>query len=159
MVKYMSDREEVQLLNMIMIQDKKGQVLVLDKPKKYGWEGLTFPGGKVECGESFVDSVRREAKEETGLDIGHVDLGGMIHWIHTSKNFRQVGLLYRTNEFYGQVQASEEGPLQWMDYKTFQAMEAKSDSMEEILQIYDGLYQEVCVYYEGENKIRVDSFE
>lgn len=57
-------------MNMVKIYNKKtGQVLVLDKVKKYGWEGLTFPGGKVEFGESFVDSVIREAKEETNLDI------------------------------------------------------------------------------------------
>lgn len=31
--------------------------------------GLTFPGGHIEKGESFVDSVIREVYEETGLTI------------------------------------------------------------------------------------------
>ena len=36
-------------MNMVKIYDEKNKkVLVLDKKKKYGWEGLTFPGGKVE---------------------------------------------------------------------------------------------------------------
>ena len=49
-------------MNMLKIYNEEtGQVLVLDKVKKYGWEGLTFPGGKVEIGESFEDSVTREA--------------------------------------------------------------------------------------------------
>ena len=35
------------LCNMIKI-NRGNDVLVLDKVKKYGWEGLTFPGGHVE---------------------------------------------------------------------------------------------------------------
>ena len=38
------------LMNMVRII-KDNEVLILDKKKKYGWEGLTFPGGKVEPGE------------------------------------------------------------------------------------------------------------
>ena len=37
--------------------------------EKTGTKGLVFPGGHVEEGESLLESVIREMKEETGLTI------------------------------------------------------------------------------------------
>ena len=47
---------------MCMVYDDAGNVLVQDKVDKK-WSGLTFPGGHIEKGESFVDSVIREVYE------------------------------------------------------------------------------------------------
>ncbi|MDO4605227.1 MAG: NUDIX domain-containing protein, partial [Helcococcus sp.] len=68
------------LYNMIRIMDGEN-VVVLDKNKKIGWEGLTFPGGKLEPNESIYESTIREAKEETNLDIKNLEFNGIIHWI------------------------------------------------------------------------------
>lgn len=131
------------LMNMVKIYNKKtGQVLVLDKVKKYGWEGLTFPGGKVEFGESFADSVIREAKEETNLDIKNPKLVGIITWI--SDEGKDVGLIYETTDFDGElVEENREGRLFWMDYEEFKNIQPKSMSMDKILGIYEGDYREV----------------
>lgn len=45
--------ETVTLTNMCMVYDDAGNVLVQDKVDKK-WSGLTFPGGHIENGESFV---------------------------------------------------------------------------------------------------------
>lgn len=130
-------------MNMVKIYDEKtGKVLVLDKVKKYGWEGLTFPGGKVEIGESFEESVIREAKEETNLDIKNPKLVGIITWI--SDTGKDVGLLYQTSDFSGDlVKDNREGKLSWMDYEDFKKIPNKSMSMDKILGIYEGKYKEV----------------
>ena len=130
-------------MNMVKIYNKKtSQVLVLDKVKKYGWEGLTFPGGKVEFGESFADSVIREAKEETNLDIKNPKLVGIITWI--SDEGKDVGLIYETTDFDGElVEENREGRLFWMDYEEFKNIQSKSMSMDKILGIYEGDYREV----------------
>lgn len=134
---------KIVLMNMVKIYNKKtGQVLILDKVKKYGWEGLTFPGGKVEYGESFEDSVIREAKEETNLDIKNPKLVGIITWI--TDESKDVGLIYETSDFEGElIEKNREGKLSWMDYEEFKKIPDKSMSMDKILGIYDGKYREV----------------
>lgn len=134
---------KIVLMNMVKIYNKRtGEVLVLDKVKKYGWEGLTFPGGKVEEGESFEDSVIREAKEETNLDIKNPKLVGIITWI--TDDSKDVGLIYETSEFEGElIEENREGTLSWMDYEEFKKISEKSMSMDKILGIYDGKYREV----------------
>lgn len=134
---------KIVLMNMVKISDKEtGKVVVLDKVKKEGWEGLTFPGGKVEIGESFAESVIREAKEETNLEIKNPKFVGIITWLTDDR--KDVGLLYETSDFKGNlVKDNREGKLSWINYEEFKNIAGKSMSMDKILDIYDGKYSEV----------------
>jgi ADP-ribose pyrophosphatase YjhB (NUDIX family) len=49
-----------------IIETEGGIILIKRKNPPFGW---AMPGGFVDYGESLEDAVRREAKEETGLDI------------------------------------------------------------------------------------------
>ena len=64
----MAGIEKVIFMNMCMVYDKEGNVVALDKVGK-NYSGTTFPGGHVEPGETFRESVIREIYEETGLTI------------------------------------------------------------------------------------------
>ena len=64
----MAEIEKVIFMNMCMVYDHAGRVLALDKVGK-SYSGTTFPGGHVEPGETFTESVIREIYEETGLTI------------------------------------------------------------------------------------------
>ena len=104
--------EVVTLTNMCMIYNDKGQVLVQDRVDAK-WGGLTFPGGHVEKGESFVDSVIREVYEETGLTIRNPRICGTKDW-EREDGSRYLVLLYKTDQFSGKLRASEEGDVRWM---------------------------------------------
>jgi 8-oxo-dGTP diphosphatase len=52
-----------------IIVDPAGRLLVIQRGHPPG-EGLwSLPGGRVEPGESDAEAVRREVKEETGLEV------------------------------------------------------------------------------------------
>lgn len=48
-----------------LIENDEGKIL-LEKAPDRGWE---VPGGQVEAGETLIDALKREVKEETGIDI------------------------------------------------------------------------------------------
>ena len=107
--------ERVELTNMCMICDGT-RVLVQDR-KNPNWPGVIFPGGHVEPGESFVDSVVREIKEETGLTISNVQLCGIKQYVpKPDANYdRYIVLLYQTDTFSGELKGSEEGNVFWIE--------------------------------------------
>ena len=104
---------EIELTNMVMVRDRgTGKVLVQERVKY--WKGVTFPGGHVEPGESFVDSAVREIKEETGLDIQELESCGVIHWCNKDTNERYLVFCYRTECFSGELlEATDEGRVFW----------------------------------------------
>lgn len=142
---------EIVILNMCMIYNPNiKEVLVLDKPIKEGWEGLTFPGGHVEPVESIHDSVVREIKEETNLDIKNIELKGIVQWYDKSIDQRLLSHLYYTECFEGEIiENSSEGKLFWMDLQEFIEMENKSASMDEMLDLYMGKCEEIVFYFNG----------
>ena len=147
------------LCNMIKI-NRGNDVLVLDKVKKYGWEGLTFPGGHVEKIESITDSVIREAKEETNLDVENIRYIGMISWYDMDNNDRIVGFLYETDDFSGElVKENVEGTLEFIDYEELKKMDGHSDSMDEMFAIYDGKYSEIVLYYEDNKCVKKECYK
>ena len=93
----MSRMENCILTNMCMICDGN-KVLVQDR-KNPNWPGITFPGGHVKPEESFVESVIREVKEETNLDIAQVKLCGVKQWTSKSEDYRYLVFLFRTDTF------------------------------------------------------------
>ena len=109
----MSRAEAAIFTNMCMIENERGEILVQDR-KNPNWPGITFPGGHVEKGESFHDSVIREVAEETGLHISRPILCGTKQF-QTRKNERYVVWFYRTTSFTGTLQASAEGDVFWID--------------------------------------------
>lgn len=147
------------LCNMIKI-NRGNDVLVLDKVKKYGWEGLIFPGGHVEKIESITESVIREAKEETNLDIENIKYVGMISWYDMDNDDRIVGFLYETDDFSGElIKENIEGTLEFIDYEDLKNMDGHSDSMGEIFAIYDGKYSEIVLYYEDNKCVKKECYK
>ncbi|MCR5753268.1 MAG: NUDIX domain-containing protein, partial [Acetatifactor sp.] len=101
---------------------------------KKDWQGYTLPGGHVEPGESFVDAVIREMKEETGLDIIKPRLVGIKQF--PIDNGRYIVLLFKTESFNGQVVSSDEGDMEWVEYDRLSEVKAVDD-LEDLLRVFN----------------------
>lgn len=108
----MSVTEKAIMTVLCMIYDGN-KILLQDRVKK-DWRGLTFPGGHVEKEESFVKAVIREMKEETGLLIHNPQICG-VKQFQTDSDERYVVLLFKTNQFEGELCSSDEGEMVWID--------------------------------------------
>ena len=105
----MGRTENVELTNLCLI--RRGGEILLQNRVKADWRGLALPGGHVEPGESIVDSVIREMKEETGLTIKNPQLRGVKQF--PIDGGRYIVFLYEATEFEGELRDSEEGGVAW----------------------------------------------
>lgn len=55
---------------------RDGKILLVRRAREPAKGIYTFPGGRVEFGESLTEAVAREVREETGLAIDIVGLAG-----------------------------------------------------------------------------------
>ncbi|MGN0545261.1 MAG: 8-oxo-dGTP diphosphatase [Acutalibacteraceae bacterium] len=108
----MEKTQTAELTVMCMVCDGT-KILVQDRHAE-DWPGVTFPGGHVEPGEAFTDAVRREVKEETGLDILRPTLCGVKDYIQEDGS-RYIVMLFRADNFSGELRSSDEGRVFWIE--------------------------------------------
>ena len=132
----MSRTEEVELTNMCMISDGKGNVLVQDKVNNADWHGWNFPGGHVEKGEYITPSVIREMQEETGLTIENPKLCGIKEFHKLKDGKRYIVFLYVADKFSGELKSSNEGEIFWYPLSELAKSEKLIDGFSEMLSVF-----------------------
>ncbi len=94
-----------------------GSTLMIHRVKRAGdihlgkWNGL---GGKFERGESPEECVVREVHEESGLEIRHPHLCGLLMFPGFKGNDWYV-FVFTAQEFGGELKENEEGYLKWIE--------------------------------------------
>jgi 8-oxo-dGTP diphosphatase len=95
------------------------RVLLVHRNKRPGdahlgkYNGL---GGKLDPGEDVVNCLRREVREEAGLECGEIVLRGTISWPGFGKHGEDwFGFIFRIDRWSGTpLTENPEGTLEWV---------------------------------------------
>ena len=98
----------------------------------------SIPGGKVEEGESIVEAVQREVKEECNIDIYVGDLIDLFEYIERDNENRvkyhyiifDFKAIYRDGKLNYQ---SDAAAARWVSIKKFKNYKMKNETIEMIL--------------------------
>lgn len=126
----MSRTENVELTVVCLLED--GDKILLQDRVKTDWHGYALPGGHVEKDESFLDAVKLEMKEETGLEIRNPRLVGLKQF--PIDNGRYLVVLFKATEWSGEPTSSEEGKMEWVEYARLPELDTVAD-LEEMLRM------------------------
>jgi 8-oxo-dGTP diphosphatase len=95
------------------------EVLLIHRNRRAGdlhlgkYNGL---GGKIEAGEDVVAGMRREIREEAGLECDELALRGTISWPGFGNDGADwFGFIFRVDRWHGTPQSENpEGTLEWV---------------------------------------------
>jgi 8-oxo-dGTP diphosphatase len=95
-----------------VLYDEQGRVLVTQRPAGKALAGLwEFPGGKLEPGESAEQALRRELREELGIEV---QASRPLLELQHEYPERHVQLsVWVVNRYTGAPAGMEGQPLQW----------------------------------------------
>ena len=126
----MRKTESIELTVLCLIED--GDRILLQNRVKNDWHGYALPGGHVEPGESVVDAVIREMKEETGLTVLAPRLVGVKQF--PIESGRYLVLLFKAIHCTGELRSSEEGHMEWIEYSRLPELQTVDD-FDELLRV------------------------
>lgn len=96
-----------------VLSDPQGRVLLTQRSEGKHLPGTwEFPGGKCEAGETPQDALRRELREELGIESGSLEQLIAVPW-----HYREKSILldvYRVLDYSGQAHGREGQALRWV---------------------------------------------
>ncbi|MBQ3215763.1 MAG: 8-oxo-dGTP diphosphatase [Oscillospiraceae bacterium] len=128
----MGRTENVELTTLCLIR-REDEILLQNRTKD-DWKGYALPGGHVEPGESIVDSVIREMREETGLTIQAPQLCGIKQF--PIEGGRYLVFLFRTDSFSGTLRSSSEGQVEWVRRRELSSLPLVAD-LEKLIDVME----------------------
>lgn len=112
----------------------KGKVLLLERPENDFMGGIfELPSGKVEEGEDLITALKREVKEETGLEVKEIikKLESFDYKSKSGKKTRQFNFLVSVKSVE-KIRLSEHSSCAWVSKKDLKYFPV-TDSVKKVL--------------------------
>ncbi|UDI79058.1 NUDIX hydrolase [Staphylococcus taiwanensis] len=127
-----------------LIQNEEGNVLLVHNTDGGGW---SLPGGKVKYGETLVEALKREVREETGLAIEVNDIVSINEGKSTQMNVHTLFIMFKAqvHDYTTEIQMKDEiSTLGWCSIA-----EADEKLVYYHHRLKDFLNNKATYYYEG----------
>ncbi|MBS4540163.1 NUDIX domain-containing protein [Clostridium sp. D2Q-11] len=108
------------LTKSIIVKDKEILILKRSENSSFGGKLWDIPGGKLEFGETLKESIIREIKEETNIDINIKKTIASTSSINKSNDKQFITLIYLCEYHSGDIKLDDEH----IDYKWIKPKDA-----------------------------------
>ena len=111
-------RDGIQKVVVGAVIRRNGLVLLLRRRGDDFMGGLVeLPSGTVDSGEAIIDALKREVREETGLEIDDIDsfIGTFDYTSGSGKRTRQLNFLIYTGKQEIKLNPEEHTESYWLD--------------------------------------------
>lgn len=98
---------------------KDGKFLMGQRKNSHGDGTWSVPGGHLEFGESFEETAKREAKEETNLSIKNIRFGAVTNDYFKAENKHYVTIWMISDYESGEVKIMEPDKFIKMEWRDF----------------------------------------
>lgn len=135
-------RDGIEKIVVGAIISKDGKVLVLRRKQDDYLGGIDeLPSGHVEQGESVLDALRREVKEETGLTVTHIHrLESQFDYLTGSgKKARQLNFVVDVSDSGETIILSEHSAYCWAGPEEVQALNLSEKTRNALAQFWQSL--------------------
>ncbi|MFA5360346.1 MAG: 8-oxo-dGTP diphosphatase [Patescibacteria group bacterium] len=146
---------DLRAVNLCYVINNRDEILLQYKRKGFGVGKWNGPGGKVEPEETLEQSVIREVKEETGLDIKNLKKMAELEFYFINKEeWNQIAHVYVTKDFTGDIQVSEEGELKWFKINEIPYDKMWDDDPYWLPNILAGEFMKIKFYFDQNSNLQ-----
>ena len=97
---------------MFVIRD--GKILLIHKKRGLGAGLLNGPGGRMEKGETPVQTAVRETREELGIEVKNPRFAGEL-WFDMTDGYKLRAYVFTATRFDGEPVETDEALPEWFD--------------------------------------------
>ncbi|MBN1386429.1 NUDIX domain-containing protein [Candidatus Woesearchaeota archaeon] len=90
-----------------VVIEKEGKIVLGKRTNTHGDEMWCCPGGHLELNERFEECAKREAKEETDMDIGEAECFGITNDLVKEWGTHYITICMKATQFKGKPKVME----------------------------------------------------
>ena len=145
---------ELKIKNLCYIINDKGQALLQFKRRGFGVGKWNGPGGKVEPEETVEQSVIREVKEETGLEVNDLKkMAELEFYFENRQEWDNITYVYVAKNYSGEITANDEGELKWFKIDELPFSRMWDDDPHWLPKVLAGEFMKMKFYFDHEGKL------